>query len=159
MTVTCLIDTSILVYPFDPRDQAKQAIARERLRVGLGRHVIPHQALVEFFAAVTKPRADLAGQSLMSRKAAIERVERLQRQFTVLWPDAHVLSAALHGVVAYGLSWFDAHLWAYAQVHGIAEILSEDFEHGRHYGRVRVTNPFVSGVDELPPLFGATSMA
>lgn len=151
--MTRLIDTDVIVYRFDPRDKVKQGIATELMREGVGQVVVPHQVLLEFFSVVTKPRADLGGQSLMSRKAAIERVERLQQQFIVLWPDAHVLSAALHGVVAYGLSWFDAHLWAYAQVNGIAEILSEDFEHGRHYGRVRVTNPFMTGVNELPPMF------
>ena len=29
------------------------------------------------------------------------------------------------GAAAYGLSWSDAHLWAYAEVHGLPEILSE----------------------------------
>lgn len=56
----------------------------------------------------------------------------------------------------YGLSWFDAHLWAHAEVHSITEILSEDFEHGRHYGNVRVANPFRAGADgghELPALY------
>lgn len=28
-TVTCLIDTNILVYAFDPRDRTKQEIARK----------------------------------------------------------------------------------------------------------------------------------
>ena len=44
---------------------------------------------------------------------------------------------------AYGLSWFDAHLWAYAEVNGIEELVSEDFQHGRMYGTVTVRNPFM----------------
>ena len=32
-------------------------------------------------------------------------------------------------------------LWACAEVNGVTELLSEDFEHGRLYGTVRVTNP------------------
>ncbi len=43
---------------------------------------------------------------------------------------------------AYHLSWFDAHLWAYAEHYGIPEILTEDFEHNRLYGPVRTMNPF-----------------
>jgi hypothetical protein len=39
-------------------------------------------------------------------------------------------------------SWFDAHLWAYTEHYGLEEIVSEDFEHGRLYGSVRVGNPF-----------------
>jgi predicted nucleic acid-binding protein len=52
---------------------------------------------------------------------------------------------------------FDAHLWAYAEVNGIPEILSEDFQHGRYYGSVRVVDPFIQaagGVRELPALYG-----
>lgn len=39
---------------------------------------------------------------------------------------------------AYELSWFDAHLWAYAE----PRLLSEDFEHGRLFGTVEVVDPF-----------------
>jgi len=79
-------------------------------------------------------------------------------QFHILYPGPDVLTTALRGAAAYALSWFDAHLWAYAEATGIAEILSEDFEHGRHYGRVRVVDPFLSAsgeVHELPPLYRA----
>ena len=148
-----LIDTNILVYAFDPRDEMKRTIATGVLYDGARRYVIPHQALLEFYAAVTKPHRDLGGQSLMTRKMAIERIERFQRQFIILWPDADVLTEALTGVIKYGLSWYDAHLLAYAQVNDASEILSEDFQHGRHYGRVRVVNPFLTGAQELPPLY------
>ncbi len=49
---------------------------------------------------------------------------------------------ALRGMPAYRLSWFDAHLWAYAEHFGLAEIFSEDFEDGRRYGTVTVRDPF-----------------
>ena len=39
--------------------------------------------------------------------------------------------------------WFDAHLWAYAEHHGLPELLSEDFQHDRLYGSVRAVNPFL----------------
>ena len=37
----------------------------------------------------------------------------------------------------------DAHLWAYAEHYGMSELYSEDFQHDRMYGTVRVVNPFV----------------
>ena len=150
-----LIDTNILVYAFDPRDEAKRTIATKVLYDGARRYVVPHQVLLEFFAAVTKPHPDLGGQSLMTRKMAIERIERFQRQFLILWPDADVLGTALNAVIKYGLSWHDAHLLAYAQANAVSEILSEDFQHGRHYGQVRVVNPFLSDVHELPALYAS----
>ena len=50
-----------MVYRHDPRDREKQAIATELLRrPGLrGPLEIPHQALIEFVAATTRPRQDL----------------------------------------------------------------------------------------------------
>lgn len=63
-------------------------------------------------------------------------------QFDVIYPDDAILRTALRGAAAYGLSWFDAHLWAYAEVHGLPELLSDDFQHGRMYGTVTVHDPF-----------------
>ena len=151
-----LVDTNVLIYRFDPRDSAKQRRAVELLRVGLldGSLVLAHQCLVEFVAAVTQPRADLSGASLLPPADARVKAERLATQFPVLYPNREVLLTALRGTAMYGLSWFDAHLWAYAEVYGVEEILSEDFAHGRHYGTVRAVNPFLpDGVHDLPPLY------
>jgi predicted nucleic acid-binding protein len=153
-----LVDTNVLVYGFDPRDPGKQRIARRLLSDGLidGRLVLPHQAIVEFVAAVTRPRRDLGDAPLLTRETALRESEALMRQFPVLYPDEQVLVTALRGAAAYGLAWFDAHLWAYAEVHGLPEILSEDFEHGRHLGSVRTVDPFLTAsgtVAELPAMY------
>ncbi len=158
MSAARLIDTNVLVYRFDPRDPIKQTIATEVLRAGLmdGTAVLPHQALVEFVAAVSRPCRELSGEPLLARADALIEAESIARQFPVLYPDANVLVTALRGCATYQLSWFDAHLWAYAECFGLPEILSEDFEHGRHYGRVRVVNPFQSTagvVQDLPGLY------
>jgi predicted nucleic acid-binding protein len=47
------------------------------------------------------------------------------------------------GAAAYQLSWFDAHLWAYAEHYGLSELYSEEFQHDRLYGTVRAVNPFL----------------
>jgi len=46
-------------------------------------------------------------------------------------------------MAAYQLSRYDAHLWAYAEHYGLTELYSEDFQHERQYGIVRVIDPFV----------------
>lgn len=153
-----LIDTNILVYRFDPRDAVKQEIASRVLRDGLADDslVLPHQAVIEFVAAVTRVRADLDGSPLLEQPEALREAESLMLQFRMIYPNREVLLTALRGVTAYQLAWFDAHLWACAETFGIPEILSEDFEHGRHYGSVRVNNPFLAAsgqVQELPPLY------
>ncbi len=61
----------------------------------------------------------------------------------MLYPDQELVRIALRGAAAYQLSWFDAHLWAHAERFGLAELLSEDFQHGRLYGTVEIVNPFL----------------
>lgn len=155
-----LIDTNVLVYRVDTRDPVKQRIARDVLSAGLldDSLVVPHQAIVEFVAAVSRPRSDLGGHPLLPRAEALLEAESLTTQFPIVYPNADVLTTALRGCAIYGLSWFDAHLWAYAECFGMTEIISEDFEHGRHFGRVRIFDPFLAAsnkVRELPALYEA----
>jgi predicted nucleic acid-binding protein len=141
--VASLVDTNILVYRCDPRFPEKRETARTLLRRGLLQEVlrIPHQALVEFVSVVTRVGPD--GHSLLPREEAWRQAEDIMMEFPILYPDAQVVRTALRGMAAYQLSWFDAHLWAYAEHYGLPEIISEDFEHGRLYGSVRVRNPFL----------------
>jgi len=81
---------------------------------------------------------------LLSHADARREAEELLTQFTVLYPNSAAFRTALRGAAAYQLSWFDAHLWAYAEHYGLDEIVSEDFENGRFYGSVRARNPFLS---------------
>jgi predicted nucleic acid-binding protein len=141
--VAALVDTNILVYRYDPRFPAKQEIATELLRRGLaeGSLRIPHQALLEFVAAVSRPLR--GGRALLPLEEARREAEEMLAVFDVLYPNDAIVRLALRGSAAYGLSWFDAHLWAYAEHYGIAEIVSEDFQANRLYGTVKIVNPFL----------------
>jgi len=139
-----LIDTNVLVYRFDPRFPEKQRIATRVLRDGLRTDSvrIPHQAVLEFMAVVT--RARIGAEPLLTQADARRETEELLDQFRILYPDTGVVRTALRGAATYQLPWFDAHLWAYAECHGMTELISEDFEHGRLYGSVRARNPFLN---------------
>jgi predicted nucleic acid-binding protein len=141
--VVALVDTNLLVYRFDRRFPAKQRRATELLRRGIADDSIrvPHQAIVEFVAAATRP---LDGTPLLLPSDARREAEEMLTQFTVLYPAEAVVRMALRGAAAYQLSWFDAHMWAYAEVYGLRELWSEDFAHDRMYGSVRVVNPFAA---------------
>jgi predicted nucleic acid-binding protein len=141
--VPALVDTNVLVYRFDPRFPDKQRVATGVLRDGIesGELLLAHQTLVEFFAAVTRPLVD--GAPLLEPVDATQEVEGFLHQFDVLYPSDAVVGLALRGAATYQLSWFDAHMWAYAEAHALGELLSEGFEHDRTYGSVRVVNPFV----------------
>ena len=137
-----LIDTNILVYRYDDRFPEKQRIADEVLREGIssGAARVAHQSIVEFVAATTRGKIE---ERLLDLPDARREAEELMSQFPIVYPDDGVLRTALRGSAAYGLSWFDAHLWACAEVNGIKELVSEDFQHGRMYGTVTVRNPFL----------------
>ena len=139
-----LVDTNILVYRCDPRDSQKQATAREILRRGFASETlsIPHQALVEFMNVVTRQKR--GAPPLLPFQEAVRQAEEFMDACPVLYPTAEVFHIALWGMATYQFAWYDAHLWAYAEHYDLPEILSEDFDHGRKYGNVRVRNPFLA---------------
>jgi predicted nucleic acid-binding protein len=139
--VAALVDTNILVYRFDDRFAGKQKIATEILRRGIVEDSVrlPHQAIIEFVAAVTRP---IRGHQILKQADALREAEEFLNQFTILYPNENILRDAVRGCAAYQLNWFDAQIWAYAEHYGLPEILSEDLQHDRLYGAVRVVNPF-----------------
>ena len=141
MIVPALVDTNVLVYRFDPRFPRKREVATELLRRGIAedRVRVPHQAVVEFVAAVTRP---LDGRALLSPDEARREAEEILAQFVILYPTEGLLRTAIRGWAAYGLGWFDAHLWAYAEEYSLSVLMSEDFQHDRLYGTVRAIDPF-----------------
>jgi predicted nucleic acid-binding protein len=142
MSAASLVDTNVLVYRFDARFPGKQKIATDTLRAGLadGSMRLSHQAIIELVAALTRQQS--GSEPILSRTEALREAEELLGEFEILYPDEALVRLALHGAGAYQLSWYDAHMWAYAERYGIPELLSEDFQHDRLYGTVRVRNPF-----------------
>src|SRR5262249_23743127 len=119
-----LVDANVLVYRFDARFPDKQRIATEVLRRGLADDTVrlPHQAIVEFVAAVSRPLGD--EPPLLDAADARREAEELLLQFTILYPNDAVVRTALRGAAAYHLSWFDAQLWAYAEHYAMDELLT-----------------------------------
>lgn len=140
--MAALVDTNVLVYVHDPRYPEKQRKATEILERGLkeGSLRVPHQAVVEFVAVTTRVRR--GERPLLEPIVALRRADALLGAFEILYPNLSVLRTALAGAAIHRLSWYDAHLWAYAEAYGIPEILSEDFQHGARYGSVRIADPF-----------------
>lgn len=141
--MAALVDTNLIVYRFDPRFPEKRRVATRVLQDGIARGTIriPHQAIVEFVSVAARPLKDRP--PLLTIAEAMAEAEHLMAASPVLFPTDAVLRTAFRGAAVYGLSWFDAHLWAYAEVFGLDEILTEDFQHGRLYGTVKAVNPFL----------------
>ena len=140
--MAALVDTNLLVYRFDPRFPEKRRVAIELLRRGIAEDAlrVPHQGIVEFVQAVSRPLR--GAPPLLPLHAALREAEEMLAEFTVLYPNEALLRTALRGSAAYRLPWIDAHLWAYAEHYGLSPLYSEDFQHDRLYGPVRVIDPF-----------------
>lgn len=136
-----LVDTNILVYRCDRRFPAKRARATAFLRGGLEREElrIAHQAIVEFISAVTRRRGN--EESILPQHEAVRHAEALLDSYPILYPTESVLRLALRGMATYHLSWFDAHMWAYAEFYGLSPLYTEDFESGIRIGTVEIVNP------------------
>lgn len=140
--MAALVDTNVLIYSYDARFPEKRRLATALLRRGIAEDNVrvPHQALVEFVSVATRRLP--SGGSLLSVEEARREAEEILSEYTVLYPNNSIVRTALRGAAAYSLSWFDAHLWAYAEYYGLDDLLSDDFEHGGLYGSVRVIHPF-----------------
>ena len=134
--ITILVDTNLLVYAYDPRDEAKNERAQQvlqRLRRSR-RGVISVQSLAEFMRA--------------SQKLAMspDKALRIVQAFALSWPILNLTPALVleagRGVSQYTLAYYDAQIWAAARLNQIGVIFSEDFNPGSTLEGVRFVNPF-----------------
>ena len=137
---------STLTFWFTAATREIQPIARALAQycVGVeppGTCALPTNHSLEFVNSVIRSHG--TESPLMTCADATRQAELFMAEFPVLDPNQYVFRTALRGMAAYRLSWCDAHLWAYAEHYAISEIVSEDFEHERMYGTVRIRNPFV----------------
>lgn len=61
-------------------------------------------------------------RSLLSSREAACEAEDLCRQFEVLYSESDQFITALRGWRTYGMNWFDAHLWSFAEYYRVDEI-------------------------------------
>lgn len=134
-----LVDTNIFVYLYDRQAPDKQAQALSVLDHLAQEHlgVVSTQVLAEFFWVVTRKLADP-----LTIKEAIASVNRYLDTWIVLDVTADVIREACRGVQAYQLSYWDAQIWAVANLHQISIVLSEDFQDNQRMEGVRFLNPF-----------------
>ena len=139
-----LVDTNVLVYSFDPRDQAKQAQARKVIDLLLGnaRAVLSVQCLTEFFHIV---RWRLP-EPLPADDAFLE-ASRFSRVCPVYSLTQPVVMEALQASNSYQMSIWDALIWAIAKINQIPYVLTEDADHGRLLEGIHYLNPFHADFD------------
>ena len=137
-----LVDTNVLVYAYDPRDRAKQQLAREVLRdlIRSERAAVSAQCLSEFFSVTTtKLREPL------TRSEAQARVESIATATMVLAVTDAVVIEACRASAEHDLSIWDALIWSAAKLNQVRYVLTEDAPHGRRLETVTFLDPFAPG--------------
>ena len=130
-------DTNVLVYCIDPRDEGKQARARELVANASAGSTgtISTQVLIELFSVLTRKQKvpDAIASELVQAYA--------------LWPvidsDLKLFQAAMIMAVEHRLSIFDAMIVQAALRSGATTLYSEDLQHGREFGLLKLVNPFL----------------
>lgn len=131
------VDTNVLLYAVseDPAEAGKRDRARHVLRER--DLAVSVQVLQEFYFQATRPTR----VRRLSSESALRFLEpillfRIQAMTPDVFLDAVEISRRFQ------LSYWDAAIFAAAQVLGCEAIYTEDLNPGQHYGAIRALNPF-----------------
>jgi predicted nucleic acid-binding protein len=135
-----LIDTNLLIYLYDFKNEFKQTRSKEVLdQLGLsGNGRLSVQSLAEFVSVATRKLAPP-----LSPADALEQAEYFMRLWPVFDLTPFIVLDAARGVRDYQLSYYDAQIWACARLNQVAVVFSEDFSAGSFLEGVRFVNPFL----------------
>jgi predicted nucleic acid-binding protein len=139
------VDTNVLLYAFDEAEPVKQQRAREWLAACWHRRCgrISNQVLNEFYTNARKRFSE-------ALPVADARAEVIRYQQWRPWLlDQATIETAWAIESRYQVNYWDALLVAAAQHQGCTLLLTEDLQHNQKIDRIRIVNPFVSGLELL----------
>jgi predicted nucleic acid-binding protein len=140
MSDRVFLDTNIFVYSFDQSAPDKAARAKRLIRDALASHngVISFQVVQEFFnVALRRFARPLKTSEAEQYLGTVFRPLLAVHSSGMLYAEA----LRLHGQS--GLSWFDALIVSAALQADCNLLLTEDLQHGRSFGNLRIANPFL----------------
>ncbi len=136
MSVSCLLDTNVLVYAAAGRgtEETKRSRAVELIEhedFGLSAQVVQ-----EFYVTVVR-KIEIP----LSAEQALEWIE-LFDAFPCVAVDRALIKIAIEISERYQISYWDGAIIAATEALGATTLFSEDLNHGQNYGSVQVINPF-----------------
>jgi predicted nucleic acid-binding protein len=144
-TPTVFVDTNVLVYARDARDEGKREAAKQWLtalwRAEAGR--LSFQVLSEYYHAVTER---------LRPPLPVEIAQADVRHLLEWRPrvvDATVIEDAWAIRARYSCSWWDGLIVAAARLTNCNYLLTEDLQEGCRYGDLLVVNPFAARPEDL----------
>jgi predicted nucleic acid-binding protein len=134
------LDTNIFVYSFDKTASQKADRARRLIRGAIETQegIVSYQVVQEFF--------NLALRRFAKPMSGAEAEQYLSTTFRPLLAvhSSHALyGQALYLATTNQLSWYDSLILASAIEGRCSLLYSEDFQHGRRFGSLRIENPFL----------------
>ena len=149
MSARTFVDTNIFVYWLDASEPKKRNIADDWLRrlwrEQEGRTSL--QVVNELYVTLTR--------KLKHRLSCEDAWETAQTLFA--WDpyptNRELLARAKEIEARFGISWWDSLIVAAAQLQECRLLLSEDLQHGMHFGQVVIQNPFEASVQDTASLY------
>lgn len=134
------LDTNLLIYSLDPAAPAKAQKAHDLIREALTHRTgfISFQVVQEFFNA---------GFRRFSPRLSHVEAERYLHSILIpllaVHTSASLYAEALNLHATGGLSWYDALIVAGALQARCSVLYTEDLQHGRKFGSLKIVNPFL----------------
>ena len=130
------VDTNVLVYSQNRRDDRRRAIAQDILGDlwASGTGVLSTQVLQEFYNAGTR--------KLKLEPVSARRVVALYAEWPIVETTAQLIVSASLLHERHSFSFWDAMVVEAALLSGATTLLSEDLQDGRRIGGLTIRNPF-----------------
>jgi predicted nucleic acid-binding protein len=133
------LDTNVFVYEVDTRDSAKSKRASALIDSAVGSKlgVVSYQVIQEFFnIALTRfAKPFSVGQ-------AEDYLSLTFKPILAVHSSPRLFLEALHIQAQHQFSWYDALIVAAALQANCSILYTEDMQHGRRIGELRIENPF-----------------
>jgi predicted nucleic acid-binding protein len=132
-------DSNIFIYAFDNSEPVKKTIAIERIEKArsAGSVVLSTQVLHEFYSICTRKL-----KPALSHEQASSAVTYLC-DFVIMGSNSTTVKTSLELVSQHQISWWDS-LILEAAIRANADVLvSENGQHQRQFGKLRIENPFI----------------
>jgi predicted nucleic acid-binding protein len=133
------LDTNIFVYSFDKSAPKKAARAAELIRLAIETRIgiVSYQVVQEFFNLALRRFAEP-----MSGAEAEQYLATTFRPLLAVHSSQGLYGQALQLSTGHKLAWYDSLILASAIEGQCSVLYSEDFQHGRRFGDLRIVNPF-----------------
>lgn len=140
MSAEYFMDANVFIYAFSPHEPVKKARAASLIRIALSdaTGIISSQVVQEFInVAVHKPSASVPPAILL------DYIDHVLHPLCRVMPSPSLYLKAIHLQRETQYRFYDCLILAAALESGAKILYSEDLQHGRNFGEMRIVNPFV----------------